>query len=88
MDLYFNVILPSVLYGLVVWGGCGNAEQLNSLEVLHCRAAKVIYNFPLEMPSAEIYQYTKWSTLNYLYKLRLIKLFYGVVKWEERWPNG
>ena len=22
LDLYFKIILPSVLYGLVVWGGC------------------------------------------------------------------
>ena len=78
LDLYFKVILPAVLYGLVVWGGCVNAEQLNSLEVLHCRAARVIYNLPHDMPSAEVYQYTKWSTLNYLYKLRIIKLFYRV----------
>jgi len=35
LDLYFQVILPSVLYGLVVWGGCVNVEQLNSLEMLH-----------------------------------------------------
>ena len=34
------------------------------------------------MPSAEVYQYTKWSTLNYLYKLRIIKLFYKVVNGE------
>ena len=32
LDLYFKVILPYVLYGLIVWGGCTNAEQLNSLE--------------------------------------------------------
>ena len=82
LDLYFKVILPAVLYGLVVWGGCVNAEQLNSLEVLHCRAARVIYNLPRDMPSAEVYQYTKWSTLNYLYKLRIIKLFYRVVNGE------
>ena len=82
LDLYFKVILLAVLYGLVVWGGCVNAEQLNSLEVLHCRAARVIYNLPRDMPSAEVYQYTKWSTLNYLYKLRIIKLFYRVVNGE------
>ena len=82
LDLYFKVILPAVLYGLVVWGGCVNAEQLNSLEVLYCRAARVIYNLPRDMPSAEVYQYTKWSTLNYLYKLRIIKLFYRVVNGE------
>ena len=26
LDLYFKVILPSVLYGLIVWGGCVNVE--------------------------------------------------------------
>ena len=42
----------------------------------------MIYNLPRDMPSAEVYQYTKWSTLNYLYKLRIIKLFYRVVNGE------
>ena len=42
LDLYFQVILPSVLYGLVVWGGCVNMERLNSLEKLHRRAARII----------------------------------------------
>ena len=79
MDLFFKVILPSVLYGLVVWGGCANGEQLNSLETLHLRAARVIYNLPRDMPSAEVYRHSKWNTLSYLqYKLRLIKLFYRV----------
>ena len=82
LDLYFKVILASVLYGLVIWGSCVNAEQIKSLEVLRCRAARVIYNLPHDIPSAEVYQYTKWSTLNYLYKLRLIKLFCRVVNGE------
>ena len=82
MDLYFQVILPSVLFDPVVWGGCVNMEQLNSLEKLHRRAARIIYNLPRDMPSAEVYQYTKWSLLNYLYKLRIIKLFYRVVNGE------
>lgn len=34
------------------------------------------------MPSAEVYQYSKWSSLDYLYKLRLIKLFDRVVNGE------
>jgi len=38
LDLYFKIILPSVLYGLVVWGGCPNVDLLNSLEILHHRA--------------------------------------------------
>jgi len=65
-----------------VWGGCANIEQLNSLEMLHRRAARVIYNLPRDMPSADVYRHSKWNTLSYLYKLRLIKLFYRVFSGE------
>ena len=76
LDLDFKVTLPSVVYGLVVWGGCANGELLNSRETLHHRAARLIYNFPCNMPSAEVYRHLKWNTLSYLYKPQLIKLFY------------
>ena len=82
LDLYFKVILPSVLYGLIVWGGCINAEQLNSLEILHRRAARVIYKLPKDLPSSDVYQHTNWDTIDYMYKLRLIKLFYKIVSEE------
>jgi len=34
------------------------------------------------MPSADVYWHSKWNSLNYLYKLRLIKLFYKVFSGE------
>ena len=34
-DLYFKVILPSVTYGLILWGSC--CDLFQSLEKLHCR---------------------------------------------------
>ena len=37
LDLYFKIILPSVLHGLVVWGVCPNTDPLQSLEILHRR---------------------------------------------------
>ena len=46
LDLYFKVILPSITYALVVWGGCSNKENFKSLERLHCRAARIIYKLP------------------------------------------
>ena len=46
MDLYFKIILQSVTCGLVVWDGSANVEQLSYLELLHHRAARVIYNLP------------------------------------------
>ena len=33
-DFYTKVILPSVTYGLIVWGSC-NKTHLNNLEELH-----------------------------------------------------
>ena len=68
----------SVLYGLVVWGGCPNAELLHSLEVLHRRAARIIYNLPQDMPTEEVYRHSNWNTLTLYYKLRLIKLLHSV----------
>ena len=61
-----------------MWGGCANAEQLNSLESLHRRAARMIYNLPYNMPSVNVYRHSNWSTLSHMYKLRVIKLFYKV----------
>lgn len=37
---YFSVILPSVMYGLVLWGACCNSDIISSVERLYCRAAR------------------------------------------------
>ena len=71
LGLFFKIILPSVLYGLVVWGGC--PDLLQSLEILHRRAARIIYNLPRDMPTDEVYRHSNWNTLTFNYKLRLTK---------------
>ena len=38
----------------------------------------MIYNLPYDMPSADVYRHSNWSTLSHMYKLRVIKLFYKV----------
>ena len=63
MDLYFKRILPSVTYGLLVWGGCPNTDLLHSLETLHRRAARIIYNLSRDMPTDDVYRYSNWNTL-------------------------
>ena len=55
-DLYFKVILPSVTYGLILWGSCCNSDLFQSLERLHCRAARLIFNLPKDMASADVLQ--------------------------------
>ena len=73
-----KIILPSVTYGLVVWGGCPNTDLLHYLETLHRRAARIIYNLPRDMPTDEVYRHSNWNTLTFYYKLRLIKLLHSV----------
>ena len=53
-DFYLRVILPSVNYGLILWGACHNSDILNSLEKLHCRAARIIFNLPRDMASHDV----------------------------------
>ena len=78
LDLYFKIILSFILYGLVVWGGRPNTDLLQSLELLHRRAARIISNLPHDTPTDEVYRHSNWNTLTFYYKLRLIKLFHSV----------
>ena len=75
-DFYFKVILPSVKYGLVLWGSCCNSDIIDSIERLHCRAARVIFNLPKDMPTYDVLSYDQWSTFSLYYKLDILRLFY------------
>ena len=63
LNLYFKVIIPAVTYGISVWGGTNRQDDLDSLERLHCRAARVIFNFAKDLPSVEVLTKAKWGTL-------------------------
>ena len=66
-DLYFKIILPSVTYGLILWG----SDLFQSLERLHCRAARLIFHLPKDMASADVLQLAQWPTLSIYYKLAI-----------------
>ena len=68
--------MPSISYGLIMWGGCSNSDIFNSLERLHCRAARIIFNFAKDTPSAEILECAKWNSLYYNYKLVMFKIMH------------
>ena len=51
-------------------------DDFDALERLHCRASRIIYNFPKDMPSAEVLARAKWNTLRTRYKLSILKLIY------------
>jgi len=62
--IYFKGILPSVTYGISVWGNCSEAK-LDGLEKIHLSAAKLI--FKQQIPPS-------WKSLSYFYKERLLCL--------------
>ena len=75
-DLYFRVILPSVVYGLKLWGSCCNSDLFQSLERLYCRAARLIFNLPKDMASAEVLQRDQWPTLSIYCKSAIFICFH------------
>jgi len=72
-DFYFKVILPSVTYGLVVWGSRGKS-LFDELEKIHVRAAKIIYGLDWHTPSDQVLAQSKWPTVKDLYEYRLLML--------------
>ena len=72
-DFYFKVILPSVKYGLVLWGACCNSNLRDSIERLHCRASRII--LPRDMPSIEALAYDRWPTISFYFKIDIFKIF-------------
>ena len=65
-SLYVNVIHPSITYTMPVWGGVNQTELFKTLERQHCRAARIIFGFPPEMPTVDILATVKWNTLTYI----------------------
>ena len=62
MDFYFKVIIPSITYGLLVWGSCGKTLMV-----------KLDWN----TPSEQVLATTKWPTLKSMYTKRLLSLSYN-----------
>ena len=64
------------LHALPIWGGVYQTELFKTLEKQHCRAARIIFGFPSDMPTVDVLATVKWNTLTYMYKRSLIKLFF------------
>ena len=74
-DFYFGVILPSVTYGMLVWGSCFQV-LFSDLESIHVSAAKMIFNLAWCTPSREVLATAKWNTLKTMYEKCLLILAY------------
>ena len=68
--IYFKTIIPSITYGISVWGNCSQS-LLNSLDHLHARACRIINRLPSQESSSCLLQ-CNWLPINYLYKRRIL----------------
>ena len=76
LKFYCSVILPSVKYGIILWGSCTNSDLVNSVNSLHCRAARIIFNLPRHMPSTEVLTYAQRQSISLHYKTDILKIFH------------
>ena len=70
-DFYLRLFFPSVNYGLILWG-C-NSGNLDFLERLHCRVARINFNLPKDMASHDVLEHAEWFTIHFYYKLAIFK---------------
>ena len=54
-------------------------DYIESLQALHCRAGRLIFNLPRDTLSDVVMELTQWDSIYDLYKLSLVKLFYNIV---------
>ena len=52
-SIYFNSIIPSVVYNIVVWGSVSSA-LMEDIERIHMRALQIVYKLPMTTPTDEI----------------------------------
>ena len=74
-DFYTKVIMPSVTYGLVLWGSC-NKTHFSNLEKLHARAGRIVYGLPWDTSGEDVLKRTKWDSLETVYKKQLTEFVF------------
>ena len=76
--------MPPITYGLVIWANGSNSELFRSIDTLHGRAAKLIYNLGNDTSYEAALKTTKWHSLAYIYKIKLFKLMHNA--YNDRLP--
>ena len=79
-EIYFKTIIPSITYGISVWGNCSQS-LLNSLDHIHACACHIINCLPSQESSSCLLQCNYWLPINYLYErcilLKMHQIFVG-----------
>ena len=72
-SIYFKGIIPSITYSIALWG---SSKSLQTLEDIHIRAARFIFNIKESTLNNEVLAKTKWQSLSYIYKKRIATISY------------
>ena len=62
-QFYFSVILPSIIYGLVIWANGSNSELFRSIDKIHGRAARLISYLGKDISYEDALKIAKWHSL-------------------------
>ena len=71
---YYKIVIPSVLYGIVIWG---SGPKLKDLEMIHIRAARLIHKLPTSFKDSDILSKVGWMPIEYFYKFRILTITYN-----------
>ena len=75
--IYYKTIIPSVLYGIAVWGSCSSA-LMDDIDRIHLRATRIIHNLPCNIPNDDIINAPYWNSINLFYIKRLLVITYNI----------
>ena len=75
--IYFSTVISKVTYCTSVWGNCSTA-QFEKLEIIHGRAARMIYNLKRSTSKEESLSIAKWQPLAYIYKRCIAVLMHTI----------
>ena len=72
-SIYFNSIIPSVVYNIVVWGSV-SPSLMEDIERIHMRAIRIVCKLPMTAPADEIRKLRQWNPISLYYVKRLLVL--------------
>ena len=68
----------------MIWANGSNSELFRSIDKLHGRAAKLIYNLGNDTSYEDALKLAKWHSSAYIYKIKLFKLMHNA--YNDRLP--
>ena len=69
-EINFKTIIPSVTYGILVWGNYSQ-PLLNSPDYTHACECHIVNNFPCLLESSLYLSQYNWHPINYLYETHI-----------------